>query len=170
VRADSKMTYSEAARSKCFAKMVMCLPLHVINSLLNLDSLVQHVYIVHDLQSPATHPAPGSIPWPILVAATCFSRKHIPYSSKINRNLVLEHLTVFQNKLCWSYKLRNEPPKPNPFGINGIAAKYRPTPVFNEVPPVDIKILCGGIRKVLNKSMCRISHVKQSHADTTFFL
>ena len=166
-RHHSKCERNRRAQLSNFTRMIFCLPLYCIARLFDLPFMCQQVYYVHSLSEDAIHPTPDMTPWPLLVLATCFSKKFIPFCRHVRRDVLLRHCSTFENKLKWLASVNRQDDRPNHFGILQIAKKYI-DPSWN--PKIDLPIhkraafivIVKEVRKVLARSVLRAQHAFKS--------
>ena len=157
------------ARSSIFSRLIACLPLYCISMLLDLPSLCQRTYYVQALGQDAEHPKPGMIPWPLIAAATCFSKKFIPFDRKVCRSTLNEHCINIENKLKYLASRQNMPERRNLYGILHIVRSFTESGVksHSDIPlhkRAAFTIITGEIRKCIARSVIKAQHaVRNDH-------
>ena len=156
---------AKRAQAKCFLKLIMHLPTFCIESLLDVESMLSKVYIVDNIESRARQPSRSELPWPLLLMATAFNRKHIfPVKSFDERKMEFA-IREFSNKLAWTWFFKNE----DRDSLSSLRSKIGkgPTRACNKVIPNELVAIISEVRKVIAKC-CKQSKFIHAPAPTFF--
>lgn len=160
----------EIAKQSFLSKLLSAIPLNTIHLLLFPSALCSKAYYIPDIGADPVHPNYEIVPWPIIVACTCFAKKHVPPSNLVSPKVITQHIANFESKLHWLYHFRGQPARQNLYGAIQIQARYRDrVPKYAGTVPTELTAVCSELRRKINTVLCRSKHFTIDTSVTNFF-